>query len=147
MSADLLAIFGIPISGPKANGGSIYCWVGYELNLAELSLGVSERRAEWLLGWFARILARNAVGAQELAEVLGRMQFVYGALPRFSCALPGWRRNGPDRLRASVCVAPPASRLRQLRHRAKRQLAVAAARAVPLAVQPHRQRQRRSCRP
>ena len=44
-------LIGFPLSWIKANGGAIYAWVGYEINLREMSLGISEKRAAWLLGW------------------------------------------------------------------------------------------------
>ena len=80
MFAWLLVALRVPISWKKARGGLIYTWVGLEINLREWSLGISERRASWLLGWFDRVLADDRILMRELREALGRMVFVYGAI-------------------------------------------------------------------
>ena len=57
-------LMGIPLSWCKVNGGKLYAWIGYELNLQELTLGISDRRAAWLIGWFVRVLEKGTVGAR-----------------------------------------------------------------------------------
>ena len=76
----VLVALRVPISWKKASGGLAYSWVGLEVNLREWSLGISERRAAWLLGWFDRVLADDRILMRELREALGRMVFVYGAI-------------------------------------------------------------------
>ena len=55
-------------------------WVGYELVLTEASLGLSASRAQWLEGWYSRLLRDHSVQMQENQEGLGRAAFVCGAL-------------------------------------------------------------------
>ena len=74
-----MVVFKVPISW-KMPGGRIFNWVGYELNLEESSLGISERRATWLCGWFTQVLSSGSVVIREFLAGLGRMVFLYGAL-------------------------------------------------------------------
>ena len=55
-------------------------WVGYEMLLKNSSLGLSASRAQWLEGWYTRLLRDGAVQMQEFQEGLGRAAFVCGAL-------------------------------------------------------------------
>ena len=48
------------------------------MNLAEWTLGISERRAMWLVGWFKQSLETNKVLVRECMPGLDRMVFVYG---------------------------------------------------------------------
>jgi hypothetical protein len=76
----VLVALRVPISWKKASGGLVYSWVGLEINLRDWTLGISERRAAWLLSWFDRVLADGRILMRELREALGRMVFVYGAI-------------------------------------------------------------------
>ena len=76
-----LSIFGLPLSWGKVNGGGIFGWIGYELSLDHRTLGISERRAAWMVKWFSKALADLQVVPADLLGVLGRMSFVYGAIP------------------------------------------------------------------
>ena len=68
------------MSWKKSRGGLCYTWVGYELSLRDWTLGVSASRAGWIRSWYERTLKTRTVDTGELREVLGRIQFVYGAL-------------------------------------------------------------------
>ena len=46
----LFRALGLPISWKKVRGGLCYTWLGLERNLREWRLGLSERRAAWLIG-------------------------------------------------------------------------------------------------
>ena len=124
----LLVILGVPLSWKKAGGGMVISWVGYEINTrAEWSLGISERRAAWLTGWYDRVLRDKMVCIREFEEALGRMGFVYGAIeydqpflgplyrfaslharssvvevPMFVDSILRWLRDGLQRRRAST---------------------------------------------
>ena len=50
-------------------------------NLTSTLYAFSEKRASWLIGWFEKILDTGSLELEELAEVVGRMLFTYGALP------------------------------------------------------------------
>ena len=55
-------------------------WVGYELVLDEASLPLSASRAQWLEGWYSRLLRDRSVQLQEFQEGLGRAAVVCSAL-------------------------------------------------------------------
>ena len=79
----LLLFFSVvkmPISWGKVQVGQVLSWIGYEIDLKDFRLGISERRAVWLLGWYDRVLAAGVVALVELRQALGRMVYVYGAL-------------------------------------------------------------------
>ncbi len=75
-----LVVLDVPLSWRKTTGGFTYQWVGLEIDRKSWTLGISERRAAWLLNWLSRVIAARAVLMRELREALGRMVFVYGAL-------------------------------------------------------------------
>ena len=55
-------------------------WVGYELVLQNSALGLSASTAQWLEGWYTRLLRGKSVQMHEFLEGLGRAAFVSGAL-------------------------------------------------------------------
>ena len=57
----VLVAFGLPMGWKRCSGGFTYSWIGYEKSLSEWKLGISARRAQWLEGWFPRILNDNQV--------------------------------------------------------------------------------------
>ena len=75
-----LRVMGFPLSWKKLAGGEVLKWVGYELVLRNSSLGLSASRAQWLEGWYTRLLRDKSVQMQEFQEGLGRAAFVCGAL-------------------------------------------------------------------
>ena len=50
----LCEVFGCPLSWNKTNGGTVTNWVGFELLLKEHALGLTERRAAWVVKWGTR---------------------------------------------------------------------------------------------
>jgi len=76
----LLRVLHVPLSWRKCKGGKVYGWLGLEVNRREWTLGISERRAAWLLSWYDRVLHSKMILMRELREALGRMTFVYGTL-------------------------------------------------------------------
>ena len=75
-----LVVFGLPISWAKVRGGLTYDWVGYQACLKEYALGLSEKRATWLCGWYEKVLADNGTDLGDLRDVLGRAGYAYAAL-------------------------------------------------------------------
>ena len=71
---------GLPLSWSKIGGGERVEWVGYELLLREAQLGITEKRAGWLLAWYCRLLEDGVVQVGRFQEGLGRAAFVCGAL-------------------------------------------------------------------
>ena len=47
----LCAVSGVPLSWAKTAGGDTVIWVGFELLHHLRQLGISQRRAEWFMGW------------------------------------------------------------------------------------------------
>ena len=76
----LLLVTGFPLSWGKLAGGEVLLCVVYELVLNEASLGLSASRAQWLEGWYSRLLRDRPVQMQEFQEGLGRAAFVCSAL-------------------------------------------------------------------
>ena len=76
----VLEVLGVPFSWKKLTAGLRLAWIGYEVDLRSWALGISERRAAWLLQWFDKVLLRGCVAVDELRQALGRMVYVYGAL-------------------------------------------------------------------
>ena len=73
-------VMGFPLSWKKLAGGETLQWVGYELVLKRSALGLGESRAQWLVGWYTRLLRDRSVQMQEFQEGLGRAAFVCGAM-------------------------------------------------------------------
>ena len=74
--------------GTKTNGGSVTNWVGFELLLKEHSLGLTERRAAWVVKWARETADAIVIHVRSFEEALGRMVFATSALEllRPSCA-------------------------------------------------------------
>ena len=51
-----MPVFKVTVSWPTCPGWKRLIGVGYELNFEELTLGISDRRASWLLGWLLAYL-------------------------------------------------------------------------------------------
>ena len=76
----IAAVLDVPLSWHKIKGGSVVHWVGYELLLAEHSVGITVSRASWAVGWCAGLLKKRVVDVSELEEGLGRLSFISGML-------------------------------------------------------------------
>ena len=87
-----LRVMGFPLSWKKLAGGETLVWVGYELVLKNSSLGFSESRAQWLEGWYSRLLRDRSVQMQEFQEGLGvQRSFVV----RWTTIARSWPRCTP----------------------------------------------------
>ena len=71
---------GTPFSWKKTRGGLEQDWVGYWFDAGRFQVGISARRAEWLLKWIQQILQDNLVLMRRFAEGLGRLGFAAGVL-------------------------------------------------------------------
>jgi hypothetical protein len=124
----VLSVLGVPLSWHKVKAGFILNWIGLEVDVREYRLGISERRAAWLLGSYDKVLSSGVVSMTELRQALGRMVFVYGALsfdkpflaplfsfmyggvdggkgrlPKFVRATLAWLRESPGEKNAQLC--------------------------------------------
>ena len=77
----VLASLGAPFEWKKQRGGLCTEWVGITTDYATYSLGLSERRTEWLCGWIGDVLKKGVVSWREFAAGLGRLGFSALALP------------------------------------------------------------------
>ena len=73
-------VLGFPWSWGKLRGGTDFTWVGYQHQLREHALGLSENRAAWLRGWLGSVLDARVVHVREFVAGLGRAAYACGAL-------------------------------------------------------------------
>jgi len=73
-------VLGFPWSWGKLRGGTDFTWVGYQHQLREHALGLSESRAAWLRGWLGSVLEARVVHVREFVAGLGRAAYACGAL-------------------------------------------------------------------
>ena len=73
-------ILGCPLSGNERNGGSVTNWVGFELLLKEHALGLTERRAAWVVKWARETAVASVIHVRAFEEALGRIVFAVSAL-------------------------------------------------------------------
>ena len=76
----VMCLLGIPFSWRKFRGGTDLSWIGYWTDLRAFRLGVSQARADWVVGWIDDRLREGKVTADDLAAVLGRLSFAMGPL-------------------------------------------------------------------
>ena len=93
-------------------------WIGYAISLRTCSLGISEKRREWLRRWLADRLRECAASIKHVEEALGRPTFVSGALwcPRPVLG-PRSRKGEVGLVVASGRVAPGCVWGRELQHK------------------------------
>ncbi len=120
-----LCILGVPLAWRKTKGGDVIDWIGYNVRLQDLSLGVSESRAAWAVGWLTRGARDKAMKVEEFTAGLGRLVFVTGALEYerpFLSPLFAWlsrqNRRGLKKLPCYVCLVMHhlAGRIAERRH-------------------------------
>ena len=75
-----LEVLGVPMSWRKVHGGESMRWIGYQVDVAGLRLGITESRAKWSVDWCARLARDGRCRPEELRSGLGRFGFVTGAL-------------------------------------------------------------------
>ncbi len=76
----ILVVLGVPLSWQKSQGGDVIRWIGYEVHLATLSLGITERRAAWCVDFLLQLARDGRADVGRLRSGLGRLCFVVGAL-------------------------------------------------------------------
>ncbi len=76
----ILLVMGVPLSWHKSQGGRTIRWIGYEVQLSSLSLGITEARARWCIDFLNQISRDGRVDVSRMRSGLGRLCFVVGAL-------------------------------------------------------------------
>ena len=79
----LLEILGMPFAWRKFRGGTEHSWIGFSVFAFERRLGISQSRADWLIGWIRRTRAEGRVRVADLSAVVGRLSFTFTLLPLF----------------------------------------------------------------
>ena len=69
---------GVPLSWRKVHGGESMRWIGYQVDVAGLSLGMTESRAKWSVDWCSRLARDGRCRPDELRFGLGRFGLVTG---------------------------------------------------------------------
>ena len=76
----ILSMLGFPLSWTKVKGGERIEWIGYEVWVRELRLGMTSARAAWAIEWCSRIVRDRVVTPSEFATGIGRLSFICGVL-------------------------------------------------------------------
>ena len=71
---------GVPLSWGKIQGGRRLNWIGYDVQLDTLSVGISEGRARWAIEWLLRVSRDGFTDVEEFRSALGRLGFIVSAL-------------------------------------------------------------------
>jgi len=71
----ILAALGSPFKWKKQRGGMVTEWIGLTTDFGGYALGLSERRAGWLVGWMRKLCEKKLVSPREFAAGLGRLGF------------------------------------------------------------------------
>lgn len=77
----VMAAMGAPFKWKKQRGGLVTEWVGICTNYETYSMGLSDKRAEWVVGWIEGLLKKAQVLPRVFAAGLGRLGFAALALP------------------------------------------------------------------
>ncbi len=75
-----LSVLGLPLAWRKVHGGSVLRWIGYEVDLLGLKLGITESRAQWAIAWCSRVARDGCCRVDDFRAALGRLAFITGAL-------------------------------------------------------------------
>ena len=76
----LFKILGAPFKNKKFRGGFSVEWIGLFMCNRSYAMGVSEKRANWLIKWMTTMLEEGTVGTMVFAGGLGRLNFAASAL-------------------------------------------------------------------
>ena len=75
-----MVVLGVPFSWHKCKGGTQVEWVGYYVDLEQKSVGISEKRADWICNWVETTVAAGVVKLHDFSAVLGRLSFAMAAI-------------------------------------------------------------------
>ena len=76
----VMTVLRIPLSWHKTRGGYVYPWVGFEFHLESWGLGLSEKRADWVVKFCRKLASEGQANTAYLEEGLGRLGYAMGAL-------------------------------------------------------------------
>ena len=76
----LLQVLGFPLAGNKFRGGTQIPWIGYQVDLAAGTLGITADRLASTLAWCEATAAAKVVLIRDFRSALGKLVFVAGPL-------------------------------------------------------------------
>ena len=74
----LLLALGVPFRWDKFRGGTAVEWVGFWIDLWEGQIGISVKRAAWLVKWMRDRIQEGRSDMRDFTAVLGRLCFTMG---------------------------------------------------------------------
>jgi hypothetical protein len=80
MAIFIMLSLGAPFKWKKFRGGHSLDWVGFHIDNTIYSIGLSEKRAEWLVKWMETLIQEQTVEVHVFAGGLGRLNFAAMAL-------------------------------------------------------------------
>ena len=80
MAIFVFLILGSPFKNRKFRGGFAVDWIGLHICNKTYAMGISQRRAEWLIGWIETMIREGTVTTLVFAGGLGRLNFAASAL-------------------------------------------------------------------
>jgi hypothetical protein len=80
MATLLLLAFGTPLKWSKFRGGWDVEWVGFRTVYSKFAVGITEKRAAWLLQWMETLLKNGKVRIADFLGAFGRVGFTINAL-------------------------------------------------------------------
>ena len=80
LSYTYLAAMGYPFKWPKTRGGFKVEWLGMETDYVGYRLGLSPKRASWLVDWLRNLAKEGRAEAKPMSQGLGRLGFAAIAL-------------------------------------------------------------------
>ena len=89
----LLTALGVEFKWAKFRGGVEAPWIGYWVDLRGYKLGLSAKRAAWLVDWIGKRLVSGEVDMADFTAVLGRVSFALAPLLHlrpFAAPLYAW---------------------------------------------------------
>jgi hypothetical protein len=74
-----LMVVRTPFSWHKFQGGTRAEWIGFQVDVKECELGMTEKRLRWARDWMERTVANKVVQVEEFRSALGRLAFMMSA--------------------------------------------------------------------
>ena len=80
LAVTILLAVGTPFKWSKFRGGYELQWVGYTFSHRLYSVGISQERSDWVVGWINKLLEEGSVLVNDFVAALGRLNFTASAL-------------------------------------------------------------------
>ena len=90
---------GLPLQVAKDAGQLQVEWLGMETDYVGYRLGLSPKRASWLVDWLRNLAKEGRVEAKPMSQGLGRLSHWTGSVPSWRPCMPGRR---PSRARKAT---------------------------------------------